>query len=177
MFLARQLGLLHFYFWKWEKGHLASGEASKPAKPQPSVCMKKKMGVIAVGDLSCKGERKPSVGLICCLRFAAYLGCGKEIVESFPALRLLLLTHVSIINKQEELKLHMQSQNCSTAGVTDMVGWLAQLACWDGQVYTHFRKGRQGKQRAGLALYLKEQLKWQHGRTQAIQDTSGCCQG
>jgi len=46
-----------------------------------------------------------------------------------------LLIHVSIINKQEELKLHMQSQNCHMVGITDMVGWLAQLVCCDGQVY------------------------------------------
>lgn len=128
---------------------------------------------------SCKGERNPSVRLTCCLRFAAYLGCGKEILESFPALRLLPPTahHVSTINKQEELKLHMQSQNCSMVGIKGMAGWLAQLACCDGQVYTLFRKGRQGKQRAALVLYLKKQLTWQHGQTQAMQDISAWCQG
>lgn len=124
-----------------------------------------------------KGERNPSVGLICCLRFAAYLGCGKEIVELFRAFRLLTSTaHPCEHHKQTGgTKLHMQSQNCGTVGVTCMVGWLAQLACCDGQVYALFRKGRHGKQRAGLSLYLKEQLKWQHGWTQASQDISGWC--
>ena len=57
-------------------------------------------------------------------------------------------------------------------GVTDTVGWLAQLACCDGQVYALFRKT---KSRVGpLSEGAAQMAAWPD---LGIQDISGWRQG